>query len=244
MPALEDDDAMLRALVQLTESQHARLEAMRETVIDLQRRLQARSDIEVLLGHELRTPVEVIRDALAALREDVPADARDEIVNRAVVQAGYLADVAEDLLTPEKDVGAHVPRARLRTVGVHDLVRQAITAAHLDDAVTTRVDERTTVSTAPARVVAILVQLLGEGTKVRSRLAADGEVVIEVLRPGGPPAPAALYLVRMLARTLGGAAVLAGRTGSGTTVSLHLPQRRAEDPTPVVPTGRSGDESR
>src|SRR2546422_523268 len=66
MTAPDADDAMLRALVQLVESQNERLEGMRQTVVDLQRRLQARSDVEVLLGHELRAPIDLVRGVLAA----------------------------------------------------------------------------------------------------------------------------------------------------------------------------------
>src|SRR5438309_7885422 len=113
MPVPDPDDAMLRALVQLVESQNERLEAMRQTVVGLQRRLQSRSDMEVLLGHELRTPIDVVRAVFAALQDDVPADARDELIGRAMVQVGYLSDVVDDLLSPAPDNDARLPRARL-----------------------------------------------------------------------------------------------------------------------------------
>ena len=242
MPVPDADDAMLRALVQLVESQNERLEAMRQTVVELQRRLQVRSDSDVLLGHELRTPIEIVRAVLSALRDDVPADARDELVARALVQAGYLADLVEDLLGPETEDGVRVPRARLRTTPVRDLVHQAIGAAGLEGAVVADLDPRLTIATAPARVVAVLVDMLEAGGQIDARAGSDGGVVIEVTRPGAAPRPSSLYLSRMLARCLGGDAALTGQLGGATRISVHLPQRRSNDPTPARVT--AGDEPR
>ena len=243
----DPDDAMLRALVQLVESQNERLEAMRQTVVDLQRRLQSRSDMEVLLGHELRTPIGVVGSVVSALRDDVPSDARDELVARAQVQVGYLSDVVDDLLSPSPDNDARVPRSRLRTVALGELVAQATHAAALDGEVEADLDPRFTVATAPARVVAIIVSLLATGARVRSRVGSDGDVVVEISRPDAGPSPASLYLARMLARSLGGDAVLAGRAGGGTVVIVRLPQRRSDDPAtaPVVTAPAApGDGSR
>ena len=50
-----------------------------------------------------------------------------------------------------------------------------------------------------------------------------------------------LYVVRMLARSLGGEATVAERPGGGTTARVTLPQRRIEDPVTgrVVPVPRA-----
>ncbi len=114
------------------------------------------------------------------------------------------------------------------------------------------------VTTSPRRLVGILVNLFenaaaygGSGPIECTGAATDGWLQLEVadrgagLRQRDPetlfePLPAdddredgaarcGLYLVRMLARSLGGDASVSNRPGGGTSAKVRLPQRRAED---------------
>lgn len=167
MTGESDDDLMLRALVQLTESQKERIDGLRRVVFDLQAQLQARRDMEVLLAHEVRTPLTVVTGVLQAIQNDLPVETRDDLIRRGLLQAEHLTHVMDDLFAPNDGDGMRFPRARLRDVKLEDLVRQAV------DAVTHRVAaERINVdvpslviATAPSRFVAILVNLLENAAK-------------------------------------------------------------------------------
>ena len=272
-----DDDLMLRALVQLTESQNQRIEGLRRAVVDLQSQLQARRDLDVLLAHEIRTPLTVVTGALRALEGHGPDDARAELVTRARAQADHLVAVVDDLLTPRTAGGPLFPRAALRDVALRALVEQAV------DAVTSRHPGTTVevdvpdvvVATATSRAVGILVNLLenaakygGDRIHVTARLDGGPDVVVEIA-DRGPGLPAdvdpeqlfapfarganvggasgrgvGLYLVRELARSLGGTVSLERRDGGGAVAVVRLPQRRADDPVATRTAGTAGGASR
>ncbi|MCU1461010.1 MAG: histidine kinase [Acidimicrobiales bacterium] len=120
-------------------------------------------------------------------------------------------------------------------------------------------DRHVQISTAPSRFVAIVVNLLenaakyGAGGRVTLRARVeDTGVVVEVLdegpgldgvppevlfqafsrgrHPGEAPGHGiGLYMVRMLARSLGGDVTIDDRPEGGTVVQVTLPQRRDED---------------
>lgn len=272
-----DDDLMLRALVQLTESQKDRIDGLRRVVFDLQAQLQARRDMEVLLAHEVRTPLTVVTGVLEAIQHDLPEETRGDLIRRGLLQAEHLTHVMDDLFAPSEGQGLCFPRARLREARLQDLVRQAV------DAVVHRVGDNQidvdvpalVIATAPSRFVAILVNLLenaakygGGGTvELRATIDANHDVRVDVadrgpgLRGADPSAlfsaftrgahvsegtsgrGVGLYLVRGLARSLGGDASLDDRPGGGAIARFWVPQRRADDPTVALPAGGAHGEA-
>jgi signal transduction histidine kinase len=260
-----DDDLSLRALVQLVEAQADQIAVLKRAVDELEGKLRLRAELDVLLGHEVRTPLTIVRGILHTLHErDLDPVERDDFTERALGHAVHLSDVVEDLLQPPDGLeAATLPRARMRQVRLQDLLHQAA------DAVASRaphaafrfaIDEDLMVVTAASRFVAIVVNLLenaakygrGELIEVTARLGTDQILVTEVLDRGpglgtstadelfaaftrGPDAGAApgrgvgLYLVRMLARSLGGDASLDDRPGGGMVARVRLPQRRNDD---------------
>jgi signal transduction histidine kinase len=196
-----DDDLMLRALVQLTESQNQRIEGLRRAVIDLQAQLQARRDVDVLLAHEVRTPLTVVTGVLGALESGIDEATAKELIKRGLMQADHLASVIDDLLQPPSSNGASMfPRALQREVTFADLVAQALDAvgtrhAHTNFGATVTVDVQPrglVVATAPSRAVAVLVNLLENaakyagGTPVEVTACINGErdLVVEIADRG------------------------------------------------------------
>ena len=268
-----EDDAQLRAMVALIEAQAQQLAALREAVDTLEGRLALRSELDVLVAHEVRTPLTIVVGCLQTMRAVPYDDPRYEtLVDRATTQAEHLTDVVQELLTPQGSGGPVVNRTKLHPVPLGDLVDRAVDAVSrkLDvGRIDRRVDEDLVALTSPPRVVSMLVNLLENA----SRYGGDGDVVLEgsvvdgMLRldvadrgPGfGDTDPetlfapfaqgprrhqdgrgVGLYLVRMLAGSLGGTARLLARPGGGTIARIELPQRRSEDRT----VGSVAEESR
>ncbi|HET7654207.1 MAG TPA: HAMP domain-containing sensor histidine kinase [Acidimicrobiales bacterium] len=196
-----DDDLMLRALVQLTESQNQRIEGLRRAVIDLQAQLQARRDVDVLLAHEVRTPLTVVTGVLGALEAGIDEATGRELIKRGLTQADHLAAVIDDLLEPPNTNGASMfPRALQREVTFADLVAQALDAvgtrhARTDFTATVTVEVQPhdlVVATAPSRAVAVLVNLLenaakyagGKPVEVTACINSERDLVVEVADRG------------------------------------------------------------
>jgi signal transduction histidine kinase len=124
------------------------------------------------------------------------------------------------------------------------------------DRVVVEVAEHVNVVSSAPRLVAMVVNLLDHGlarsdegvVEVRACVhpsglarievadrgpALDEDRVVDLFRPfhDGEPADrnVGLYLVRMLARSLGGDATVTARPGGGLVVSVELPQRRDTD---------------
>jgi signal transduction histidine kinase len=264
--APDGEDLMLPALVSLVEAQNERLANLRRAVINLQARLQAQRDGDVLLAQEIRAPLAVVCTVLQALEEPMPDDARAELVARALAHADRVATLVNDLLRPIDADGPLVSRSNLKVVRLAGLVAAALGAVAprglAPERVTVEVDPTLEIATAPARVEAMLVHLLdnaavhapGAAVTVRAELLpAAAEVVIEVADEGpgpgtdhpesllgayrrGPVPPdrpgrgLGLYLVRLLARSLGGDVTIAARRPTGTVARVWLPQRREDDP--------------
>jgi signal transduction histidine kinase len=264
--APDGDDLMLPTLVSLVEAQNERLANLRRAVINLQARLQAQRDGDVLLAQEIRAPLAVVCAVLQALEGPVPDDARAELVARALAHAERVATLVNDLLRPIDADGPLVGRSTPKVVRLAQLVEGAVRAVAprgLDPArVVVDVDPGLEIATAPSRVEAILAHLLdnaathapGAAVTVRAAIVPEAaEVVIEVADDGpglgtdhpepllaayrrGPVPPdrpgrgLGLYLVRLLARSLGGDATVANRQPTGTVARVWLPQRRGDDP--------------
>lgn len=257
----------------MAQSDHARLHdgvvellaAQAARISDLEAQLAARAEVDVLVAHEVRTPLTVILGGIEtalALRDGHPE--LRPLLARMLRQAQGLRAVVEVLLSPVSPGGTH-SRAPQETVVLAEIVEDAL------DAVSLRLPRRRVVvegvaglrvRTSPARLCAILINLLenaarygGSGpVEVRAELhrrwalwisvadrgpglrGADPEALFEPHRqgPGGHPEGRGLglYLVRQLARSLGGDVTLADRPGGGAVATVRLPQRRNDDPGP------------
>jgi signal transduction histidine kinase len=259
-------DEQARAMVALIETQSQQIEALRQAVDRLEGRLALRSELDVIVAHEVRTPLTVITGALETLGE-VPTD--DERIQRLVAmaheQATHLTGVVEELLVPQSNGGPVVNRGALVVTDLGEIVNRALAAASVRAAgrrIAVDVPTGLELATSPTRLTAILVNLLENALRygrdpVECRARVESaSVVLEVTDRGaglggidpeelfspfvqGPDgAPdgkgVGLYLVRMLARSMGGDATLADGPRGGCVARVDLPQRRAADPlTPV-----------
>ena len=268
---MTEDDAQLRAMVGLIEAQSEQIAALREAVDNLEGRLALRSELDVLVAHEVRTPLTIVVGCLQTITA-LPADdpRYGTLIDRATTQAEHLTDVVNELLTPQSSGGPVVNRARLQPVPLRGLVEKAVDAVSrkVDTSrIEMRIDDGLTAMTSPARVVSMLVNLLenagrygGDGPLLLEAGIVNGLLRLDVSDRGvglGSVEPdtlfqpftqgerrhadgrgVGLYLVRMLAGSLGGTARLLPRDGGGTIARIELPQRRYEDRTPDGAAGR------
>jgi two-component system sensor histidine kinase KdpD len=258
--------ATVRDLLGLVQAQSAQIEHLQREARALQSRLALRTQVEVLLSHELRTPITVIMGVLQTLATSALEDDRSRmLVERALAQSRYLADMVEDLLNADPERGATFNQAVVRLVRLGDLTDQACVAVSASlpaSRIHREIDRDIEVSTAPSRFVAMLVNLLENAAKhggshvVELRAGLEGRaLVVEVADRGPglrglrgddveqlfepfsrgagtadvPGQGVGLFLVRMLARSLGGTATLEDRPAGGALARLTLPQRRATD---------------
>lgn len=265
--APDDDEVMLRGLVALIEAQAQQIDALKLAVRTLEGRVSLRAQVDVLLGHELRTPVSAVIGLLQSLQAGVDEEQRIEYLGRAIAQVRQLAETVEDLLSPPAEQGAQLARARMRAVPLEQLIDKAYHAVARElprHRLELDVEPGVMVSTAPSRFLAIVVNLLQNaarygGTDTIELIAGlDGgsRLVIEVADHGpglrGVPVDVlfeaysrgkhdgdvpgdgiGLYLVRMLARSLGGDVTLSEQDSSGVIARVELPQRRLDDPAAV-----------
>jgi signal transduction histidine kinase len=258
------EDKQLRAMVALIEAQAQQLESLRRAVRDLEGRLALRGELDVIVAHEVRTPLTVIDGALQTMLELEPGDPRFEsLLGRAAGQAQHLVEVVKDLMEPQGHGGPAVNRAPLKTVTLNYIVDRALMAVSMRialDRVAVDLPADLSVATSPPRLTAILVNLLdnaarygGDGVlELRAEVTDDALLRIEIgdRGPGlggvdveelfeafvqGPNGDnegrgVGLYLVRLLARSLGGEVTLVDRPGGGCLATVELPQRRRDDP--------------
>jgi signal transduction histidine kinase len=184
---------------------------------------------------------------------------RDELIDHASYQASVLGDVVNDLLVPQGIGDTMVGRAHMHRIDLSSVLDRALALMSdrfERDRVVVEVAEQVSVVSSAPRLVAMVVNLLDHGlsrtdegiVEVRACLHPSGVARIEVADRGpiiGPHEVEALfrpfqdtdlatgnvglYLVRMLARSLGGDALVTARPGGGIVVSVELPQRRDTD---------------
>jgi two-component system sensor histidine kinase KdpD len=177
---------------------------------------------------QCRFLAEMVEDLLGADPDQGPS------FTRAAVRRVRLGDLIDQAFTSVCDA---LPASRVRA----------------------RVEREVEVSTAPSRFVAIVVNLLENAAKyggphlVELRVAVDADdLVVEVGDRGPglagepperlfeafarghgagdrPGQGIGLYLVRLLAGSLGGTATLEERRGGGVRATVTLPQRRSDD---------------
>lgn len=267
------DDTQLRAMVALVEAQAEQLDSLRTAVDTLEGRLALRSELDVLVAHEVRTPLTIVLGCLQTMRTIDRNDERyDVLLSKACGQAEHLTEVVNEMLTPQGTGGPAVNRTRMIPHRLGDLVDRAVVgvSSRIDpDRIERRFLADLVVHTSAPRFTAVLVNLLENA----SRYGGDGPVTISVrvtdgvlrLQVGdrvaglGSVDPESLfsvytqgenrhssgrgvglYLVRMLASSLGGTATLANREGGGAVATITLPQRRNEDAQVILASDGDG----
>jgi signal transduction histidine kinase len=255
-------DQQTPAMVALIGAQAEQIEALQRAVEVLEGRLALRTELDLIVAHEVRTPLTVITGALDTLNGmEIEEERLRHLVEMAHAQADHLSGVVEELLAPQHTGDPVVDRARLSRVALERVVTRALAAVSTKlqgRQVETSVPDDLVVTTSPPRLTAILVNLLenaarygGAGTIFCNASMADGMLILEVVDdgpglgdveperlfapfvqgPSGDPSGrgVGLYLVRMLAKSMGGNVSLANGEASGCVARVELPQRRAED---------------
>jgi signal transduction histidine kinase len=221
--------------------------------------LEVARQLHHLVGHEVRTPLTVVLGALATLQHPhLTAAERRRLEGRALAHAQRMREVVDDLLAGDAPARGGLPRAELETVALAPLLRGACQAVPGAGAVI-EADESQLVATAPARLRAIVSNLVDNAAKYGAppvRVAARGgdrgvTITVSDRGPGlrgaavealftpfhrGAGSAAVhgtgigLYLARLLARTLGGDLTLREARGGGVVATVRLPQHRTDDP--------------
>jgi signal transduction histidine kinase len=263
-------DRQTPAMVALIEAQAGQIESLQRALELLEGRLALRTELDVIVAHEVRTPLTVITGALDTLAGMGVEDERiRHLVEMAHAQADHLAGVVDELLAPQQTGEPVVDRARLSRVALERVMTRALAAVSTrlhGRTVETSVPDDLVVTTSPPRLTAILVNLLenasrygGDGAIGCTGRLVDGDLVVEVTDDGpgfgamdaeelftpfvqGADGDASgrgvgLYLVRMLARSMGGEVSLGDRPEGGGVARVELPQRRAGDRLDVAVTG-------
>jgi signal transduction histidine kinase len=224
--------------------------------------LEVARQLHHLVGHEVRTPLTVVLGALATLQHPhLPAAERRRLEARALAHAQRMREVVDDLLAGDAPARGPLPRAELETVALAPLLRAACDVAPGGVRVAFEVPGQLLVATAPARLRAIVSNLVDNAAKygagpVRVCARSTERAVVIAVSDHGPGLRGAdpeelfapfrrgpgsegvqgtgigLYLARLLARTLGGDLTLREARPVGLVATLRLPQRRNDDPSP------------
>jgi signal transduction histidine kinase len=189
------NDQQTPAMVALIGAQAQQIEALQRAVELLEGRLALRTELDVIVAHEVRTPLTVITGALDTL---VSIEIEDErlrhLAEMAHSQADHLAGVVDELLAPQHTGDPVVDRARLSRVALERVVTRALAAVSTriqGRLVETEVPDDLVVTTSPPRLTAILVNLLenaarysGQGTIDCTASMVDGMLIVEVVDDG------------------------------------------------------------
>jgi signal transduction histidine kinase len=253
------DDARVRAMVALLEAQAAQVAALRRTVETLEGRMSLRNALDHVVADEVQQGLADLRMALGALRRLPQADRQAEaLTGMAAQRVDELAGRIGELLAPVPMATPTVEREAIQDVAFVDVLERAVAAVPgLDRGrVTFRDSPDLRVSTAPARLAAVLAALLDNAARHGgdSEIACDAELAFGDLHvrvadsgPGlGDVDPESLfvafaggtgvglYVARMLAHSLGGDVTLAERPEGGVVATVVVPQRRDDDAAPTT----------
>ncbi len=180
------DETAMGELLGLVQEQSAHVDDLQHTTRAIASRLALRAQLDRLLSHELRAPIAVVLGALQGLHDALPLETAllDDVapldvpvhdspharalLDRALAQSRYLAEVVEDLLRSNAEESPTFTRAVVSRVRLGDLIDQVCATASGSLAVSRmhrEVDGDVEVSTAPFRFVAIVVHLLENAAK-------------------------------------------------------------------------------
>ena len=246
------DEGRVRAMVALLEAQASQIQSLRESIDAFEARASLREALDRIVADEVDQRLADLRMGIAALRRKVPEGAEHGwLWDETLTNADWLSRRLADHLLPPRPPRVLADRAALAVVRLADLVDEAVETVP-DGASRILVDapEQVSVTTAPTRVTAILGALLDNAVRHGGGLVecraevTDGDVIIRVIDRGRGLNGAdpeslfsplhqghglGLFVVRMLARSLGGEVTLAERPTGGTVAMLKLPQQRASD---------------
>lgn len=253
----------VRAMVTLLEAQAYEIRCLQRAIRHLEGRLQVLVGLDALVADQLRAPVAAIQHGLEELgaRADTGCQALvDEGLAQVRCAYDVIAQLVEpQQLSPVAVERARVVTVPLDGLVEQALTLLATTLDRSRVAVD--LPAGLMITTAPRRLVAVLINLFenaahhgGDGPiECKAQALGDG-LAIEVSDRGPglggnpealfQPAKAdedgdqqeggtGLYLVRMLARSLGGDATVADRPGGGTSARVTLPQGREEEACPA-----------
>lgn len=251
-------------MVALLEAQAAQVMSLRRAVETLEGRLSLRNALDVMVADEVQQSVADLRMALQALRRLPSGDSHAKwLADEASVRVEHLAARLGDLLSPAPLATVPMDREALKEVPFTEVFVRALAA--VPDLAPGRVrcdaPADLLVSTAPARLAAILAALLdnaarhgGDGEIGCDANLVFGDLVVRITDSGPglggvdpeslfpPPGQGldraddgdgvGLYVGRMLCRSLGGELTLAERPEGGVVASVVIPQRRDGDAAP------------
>jgi len=252
------DDAQVRAMVALLEAQAGQVASLRHAVETLEGRLQLRNALDVVVSDEVQQSLADLRMALQALRRLPSGDRRSQwLAEEASGRVELLATRIGELMAPAPLSRVVLERETTKEITFAEVLDRALDAIPTLPPGLLRCEapEGLLISTAPARLAAILAALVdnaarhGDGAEiVCDANLAFGDLVIRILDNGpglggadpdslfppfeGEGPGIGLYVARMLARSLGGDVSLAERPEGGAAATITLPQHRDGDAAP------------
>lgn len=252
------DDAQVRAMVALLEAQATQVASLRHAVETLEGRLSLRNALDVMVSDEVQQSLADLRMALQALRRLPAGDRHSQwLADEASARVELLATRIGELLSPAPLSPVALERDSTKEVPFAEVLERALGAipALPDGLLRCEAPDGLLVSTAPARLAAILAALIDNAARHGggSEIACDanlafGDLVVRILDNGpglGGADPEALfppfegdgpgiglYVARMLARSLNGDVTLAERPEGGAVATVTLPQQRDDDAAP------------
>lgn len=203
-------------------------------------------------SHELRTPLASLRTNVELLHrvEELPADARTEVLDAIVGQVEELTALVADVVELAR---GDEPSMEMRELSFDDVVHRCVERArrHWPGVEITVDTAPVTVLGAPGRLDRAVTNLVdnaakfaGPGTRVEVRLEGNGRLTVRDHGPGVPEAALphvfsrffradearalpgsglGLAIVQQLARAHGGTATLRNAQGGGAEAELWLP---------------------
>lgn len=229
--------------------------AQRKDLADAVTRLEGvdrmRSGLVSMLGHDVRTPLTVIRGVVRTLMtkgSEVGADDRRELLESADRQARRLESLANDLLDLAR-IGQGRLDLELEPVQLARSLRESLTYVQGGEDVVVRCDEDLSVDADPRRLEQVIVNLVSNAlshgaapvTITARKVGLNVEIDVTDEGPGVPPAEIpnlfepfsaerksgsggyGLAIVRALVQAQGGSVVYSANGQSGARFRVRLP---------------------
>ncbi len=163
MNTTEYDERQLRAMVALVNAQSEQIQILREAVDNLEAKVAIRSELDIIVSQELRTPLSVISDSLDELRGLEPGNEEYiDVLERAIRNTGYLRQTVDELLRPWRGEGPVVDRKKLEQVNLDSALERTLLGFGDEERMRITVSgvEGVTMRTSPPRLNGILVNTI------------------------------------------------------------------------------------